>query len=352
MAARNVCIVCGAADPATVTTSTGLRFYCTACFHGWRPPVPEFGYSSVAMCTMATVSERQRAQVDFVRPFLGPAPRVLEIGCAGGEFAAALRSAFPAARYEAIELSSMGGRARPHLDRLHTEPLRALLGKGMIEGPFDLIVLSHVLEHIEDPRGELRAMLKVLGPSGAIFIEVPNRSGHGNLPLDDNISHLHFFSPASLLRLLADEGLEAQSLATGARLDARYADSLRIMARRFALPKPDHALLGKDPELADGDRLVVWGAGSVAVEVLGNFLDAGRIDFFVDGNPAKHGTTCLGRPVTGPDAIGTAPRTILIGSVDFADEISREIARLYPRVAHRLVRIGDVFDRGLDGKRR
>ena len=178
------------------------------------------------------------------------------------------------------------------------------------------------------------------------------KRSHPNLPLDDNVSHLHFFSPASLLRLLADHGFEVQAVETGARLDARYADSLRVVARRFAPPRSDRTLLSFDEALAENDRVVVWGAGSVALEVLANYLDPGRIEFFIDKNPAKHGSTCLGRPVKGPAALGIEPRTVLIASVDFGEEIAREIGQLYPASGHTLIRIADVLDRGLDGRRR
>jgi hypothetical protein len=209
-----------------------------------------------------------------------------------------------------------------------------------------------VLEHLEDVHAEIRVMLSVLRPSGALFIEVPNRSGHPNLPLDDNTSHLHFFSANSLARLLSSHGLEIHATETGARLDARYSDSLRVVARRFAPPTADRLLMTDDPSLADARSIVVWGAGSVALEVLGNYLDPARIDFFVDGNPAKHGTLCLGRPVVGPDDLGQVGRTVLIASVDFADEINETIRQRYPDAGHRLIAIGELFDRGLDGRRR
>jgi SAM-dependent methyltransferase len=249
----------------------------------------------------------------------------------------------PIGRYEAIELSPAGQIARARLDALHGRPLRILLDEGGVGEPFDLVLMSHVLEHIEEPAAEIAAIKQVLKPEGALFLETPNGAGNRRLPIDDNRSHLHFFSATSLTRLLANAGFETIATATDVRLDARYADSLQIMARRFQTPRWSRTLLSDRPELADAKGVVVWGAGSLAEELLSNFFDPGKIDFFIDKNPAKLGAEMLGRPVRGPDALGWVPRTVLINSIDFADSIADDINHLYPGVPHTLVRVGDLL---------
>ncbi len=49
---------------------------------------------------------------------------------------------------------------------------------------FDLILCSHVLEHIPDDRGALRQLRRVLRPGGAAVIQVPLRTG----PTDEDAS--------------------------------------------------------------------------------------------------------------------------------------------------------------------
>jgi len=229
------------------------------------------------------------------------------------------------------------------VDRLYQEPLQALLASGQIESRFDLILMSHVIEHIDDPAAEVRAIKQVLNPGGAIFLEAPNGSGHRRLPIDDNRAHLHFFSPTSLTRMLAMEGLNTVSTATDARLDERYADSLRVVARVFQPPMWSRTLLSDHPALAGENEIVVWGAGDVADEMLANFFDRDRIAYFVDRNAAKQRSLCLGRPVRAPEVLGSTPRTILINSIDFAEQIAADIGRLYPGAEHRLIRIGDLI---------
>jgi SAM-dependent methyltransferase len=344
MDSGEACVVCGGADIQMVSSAVGPRFYCSACFHGWRGDRPAYAYSNTAMCSLGTSGDRVQSQIRFFSRFAPPGAAILEIGCATGELAAATRTALTVSRYEAIELSPAADQARSHVDELYKEPLRTLLAKGRIQSTFDLILMSHVLEHIDDPASELKAMAGLLRPHGAIFLEVPNGPGNRRLPIDDNLAHLHFFSATSLTRLLAGQGLEIVAAATDVRLDARYADSLQVIARPFSPPSWSPTLLSDHPALAGETEIVVWGAGSLAKELLANFFDARRIAFFIDRDIAKHEALCLGRPVRGPDALGPHPRTVLINSIDFADAIIADIRRVSPGVDHRLVPIGDLLE--------
>jgi len=337
------CPICASSRTQTMTTAVGERAYCLSCFHGWRTQIDTYSYNATAMCSLGTSDERLMGQVRFFAPFCPPSARVLEIGCATGELAVAVRKELSPARYEAIELSPAGEQARQHLDTLYTRPLRAILANKTVDADFDAILMSHVLEHLEDPAAELDAMVRVLAPGGFIFLEVPNRSGHRLLAIDDNRSHLHYFSASSLARLLANFGLESIALETDAILDARYADSLRIVATRFFLPTWDRNMLSRHPSLGSDEKIVVWGAGSLVNEMLANFFEPARIDFFIDTDPAKQGQVLLGRPVRGPESLGREPRIVLLNSIDFADAIARDVKTRYPDIAHRLVPMAELL---------
>lgn len=297
------------------------------------------------MCALGTTNERLLSQCRFIAPFVKQGARVLEIGCATGELAAALQRELPIATYEAIELSPAGEVAAARVTRLHRQTLRDALADGSIlPGGFDVVIMSHVLEHIDDIAAEVAAIRLAMTGEGAVFIEVPHGSGNRIIPVDDNVSHQHFFSAPSLTRLMADCGLDVAAIELGARLDARYADSLRVVARRFAPPVLADLDLSAHPAFARG-RVVVWGAGSLAAELLGNYLDPEKILFFVDRNPAKHGTTCLGRPVSDPEALrDLRTATILVNSIDFAEIIENDIAATFPHNDFTMVRIGDIID--------
>jgi 2-polyprenyl-3-methyl-5-hydroxy-6-metoxy-1,4-benzoquinol methylase len=73
---------------------------------------------------------------------------------------------------------------------------------------FDLLLLSHVVEHLPDIRETMRNLLKVLRPPGYVFIEVPNSSADIFVTEMDPESHLHFFSKRSLTLLLESLGVQ------------------------------------------------------------------------------------------------------------------------------------------------
>ena len=79
----------------------------------------------------------------------------------------------------------------------------------LIEGEFDCIVFSHVLEHQANARELFESALKRLAPGGLVFIDVPNQD---YLFKDDVFPHLLFFNSSSLRFLLEGGGLRVLHL--------------------------------------------------------------------------------------------------------------------------------------------
>lgn len=68
---------------------------------------------------------------------------------------------------------------------------------------FDLVTMSHVLEHFEDPVDSLKLIRKkIVKPDGYILIEVPNLYGH----ICFDVSHNFAFSQATLKETLRKSG--------------------------------------------------------------------------------------------------------------------------------------------------
>ncbi len=73
------------------------------------------------------------------------------------------------------------------------------------ERPFDLITMSHVLEHIGDPVSLLRQLReRWLVTGGYLLVEVPNLFGH----LGAELSHLTIYSRETLHRTLSMAGFD------------------------------------------------------------------------------------------------------------------------------------------------
>lgn len=130
-----------------------------------------------------------------------PGPRLLDVGCNGGNLvAAALALGLRAEGIDVDPVATEWGRAqgRP----LRTGALEEL------EGEWDAVVLGHVLEHVADPVALLGEVARVLAPGGRAFVFVPNRAGlvprlmkerwMGWVPSE----HVWHFTPRSLRRLV------------------------------------------------------------------------------------------------------------------------------------------------------
>jgi 2-polyprenyl-3-methyl-5-hydroxy-6-metoxy-1,4-benzoquinol methylase len=81
---------------------------------------------------------------------------------------------------------------------------------------FDVVLLSHVLEHCIDPLTALANVKRLLKPDGTLIVEVPNNAAKGfalygpGWFFTDVPRHLHFFTPASLGKALALTGLKLE----------------------------------------------------------------------------------------------------------------------------------------------
>ena len=98
---------------------------------------------------------------------------VLEIGCSSGHFLYAMRQAGYAKECIGIEFNQKD--AQFCNDRLGIKVYQKPIEQTDIpKNHFDLIVMYHTLEHIEDPIGFLKNVSAYLKDSGHLAIEVPN----------------------------------------------------------------------------------------------------------------------------------------------------------------------------------
>ena len=67
----------------------------------------------------------------------------------------------------------------------------------------DLIILSHILEHIYDPK-VFRKATKLLNPNGLIYIEVPGINNPRIIKRNYSIQagHLYYFNKETLLNFI------------------------------------------------------------------------------------------------------------------------------------------------------
>jgi SAM-dependent methyltransferase len=91
---------------------------------------------------------------------------------------------------------------------------------------FDLIVASHVIEHVPEPLGTVRGLAEHLEDGGALYIEVPFELLGGPPNRRDPVTHINFFSDESLRQLVAQAGLDVERVWTQPTTHAQGHQSL------------------------------------------------------------------------------------------------------------------------------
>jgi len=267
---------------------------------------------------------------------LPPKGRALDFGCGKGAFLGRFGRQYPgwelagsdvSERYRTLvePITGPGRFAVTSLDRAQAPA-----------GPFDLITLFFVAEHLVDPAATLARVASWLAPSGLLYLTVPNvMTNTIDAFLADHLSH---FSAHSLAALVHRAGLRPLVLSEhhqlgqltlmaaadpavtlhpasrlGGDLVAAYVAAIRAGVARWAeCGARVTTFLAERP--AGHGRLAVYGAG-----VFGSYLalSAGpareSIACFLDQGPFKVGTTHLGRPVVHPREIPAGVSDVLVG---------------------------------------
>lgn len=146
----------------------------------------------------------------LVPPAFTPGGRLLDVGCGAGEFLAFVRDL----GWTVVGLESKASAAE-EAKRVFGLDIRAgtLESLSSADGPFDVVSLWHVLEHVADPDAALKSARRALKPGGYILAGIPNAAcwearlfGPHWLQWDPP-RHLWHFTPANLERLARRCGL-------------------------------------------------------------------------------------------------------------------------------------------------
>jgi 2-polyprenyl-3-methyl-5-hydroxy-6-metoxy-1,4-benzoquinol methylase len=138
---------------------------------------------------------------------LTSARRMLDYGCGTGEFLKFMQN--KEYQVEGVEPSEL---ARGKASALLTQPIKSSLDNAT--GPYDIITLWHVLEHVPDLNQKLEALSEKLAADGVIVIAVPNINSWESTYYNefwaafDTPRHLWHFSRKSMETLLQKNHLK------------------------------------------------------------------------------------------------------------------------------------------------
>ncbi len=282
--------------------------------------------------------------------------RIVEVGCANGGLLRWLVSLgyrnvigvdpAPACVHRAAEVEG----ARALVGTLFDMPAEAM--------DADCVVLSHVLEHVQDVRGALHGMRAALRRGGVIYVEVPDATRYAEFPTapfqDFNTEHINHFSRASLQNALEASGFAVRATAPKlieAAAGVPYPACYAVAQRTDAPTRPTHdgtlrpaidayvrmstAAMARLAAEVEGlvpahETVIVWGVGQTTFKLLSRTaLGSARIAAFADTSTTYHGRTLRGVPIVAPVALhDLPPHPILVGSLVNRTSILESIRRL------------------------
>lgn len=269
--------------------------------------------------------------------------QMLDVGCANGQMLAALSALGYTNLYGAdpspacVEQAAAIPGVRAHVGSLSAVPQDG--------APYDLVILSHVLEHVRDVKPALEYVKPFLSGRGLLYVEVPDASRYAQFawsPFQDfNSEHINHFSLPTLTNLLrrcgfrrahagakdilsapgmpypaiyafasVDDGVKA-AIEKDTALKEALLEYVRVSARLMA--DIDARLT---PALGGGAPVIVWGTGELTAKLLADtVLARANVVGFVDSNPINQGRLLRGLPIQSPAALKSGDEIIVAASI-------------------------------------
>jgi SAM-dependent methyltransferase len=157
-------------------------------------------------------SERRRLETIRAELALRPGELLLDLGCGSGWLSHLCQTT--GARIVAADIAATGvAAARARYPEAAQYTTGDVYHVGLASATFDAVVLSEVVEHLEDPAAGIAEATRLLRPGGRLLITVPYRETivehlcvHCNRLTPAN-AHLHSFDEAALGELTSAAGL-------------------------------------------------------------------------------------------------------------------------------------------------
>jgi len=149
-----------------------------------------------------------REELEYINSL--PPGRMLDIGCGMGDLLSAVADCW---EKHGLEVSEFAAREASRYGNIFVGPLKSAPYR---EEYFDLVVMNHVIEHMESPYDEVKRVRAVLKHNGKLVIGTPDfdgamarRYGPKYRLLNDR-THVSLFSRVSLRQFLEDHGFEVE----------------------------------------------------------------------------------------------------------------------------------------------
>ena len=178
-----------------------------------------------------------RTRMALLGQVVRPPGSLLDVGCGIG----LLLDAASAAGWAVTGVEPVVDSARQAAARGHDVRATTLEESGLPEEAYDVVVLSHVAEHMPRATDFLATVGRWLRPGGHLLVEVPNYASLARRRQQESwvhyrpLEHLVYFTPTTLRRALEGAGFAVRSLSTPSHLNADQ--PARQMLTDLGLPR-------------------------------------------------------------------------------------------------------------------
>jgi SAM-dependent methyltransferase len=214
-----VCRQCGLVSHGRIPSDSELAVYYTKNYrrdyHGEISPSPHR--------VIRAWKNGQRLR-RLLQPYLQRGDRVFEVGAGIG----CTVKAFELAGYDASGVEPNQGFRTFSRDQLQSTVHSGSLNDVDQKEAFDLVLLIHVIEHFNRPTDSLRAIHRLLKPSGRLYVECPNIAAPHAAPGKlFHYAHVYNFTPKTLSMIARACGFEVE-----AWFSAEQEKELRVLLKR------------------------------------------------------------------------------------------------------------------------
>jgi len=311
--------------------------------------------------------KRSENQFLFLSKFSDRYGSVIDVGCSLG---------YTLSLFKKTGSEVLGIEPSPKLKKIAKDNYNVDVVTGFIdhdfnlEKPYDLVILSHVAEHLKFPLDILHGVTNVLKEKGLVYIEIPSIELFDERDLFQfSFEHINYFSHGTLSNLMHQAGFEEidhiifenddgtapfyPTLGTlwlkterTYPLINRYPHDSKVISHYVDLIKRYTGKLNERIAkiVKKYKRIAIWGAGTLTAQLLAQTpLSKANIVVIYDNDSKKDGLDMSGIPIRKPDISSNFVAaddvdTIVIGSWSSQNEIYDRIRSLekYGVIIHRL----------------
>ncbi len=220
---------------------------------------------------------------------------------------------------------------------------------------FDVVIMSHVLEHLYDLKSAISNCRLLLKDGGILYVETPDATKYPEYTIVpyyffdcEHINHFSIFSLRSLIQPYGFDFIKSASKSFFASSTTKYpavwalfqktdkaeiiSDALvdsctkKSIEEHIAISKTMLANPILDSFVDSRTPIIVWGAGSFAQRMIYNSsLGKCNIEHFVDNDTHKWGKTISGYEICRPQRIKDESIPIVVCAALFSEDICDQI---------------------------